>query len=874
MRTRSSRDLSPRLTVNPATDLRGEPSDSSSTSSLTWETGSMRRDDSSPPAHDAASPSSLHGGNDRNPGGGYPASDTSFHRATCSDDEHSAAWNAHPQEASDSPGQGTPEAAHRHTSRTRGPEAQSYQKATDPLTIGPSGLIELGKGGETGTTRPSLAATAYTPRQTRSKTSGRHASSTSHIKAESVKAEDVAEAIEGDFDGSSSESESGHKKVSPAFRPNGRKKRNKCSPEQLEALEAFFAKNRNPTGRVREELSKKLKMPERSVQVWFQNRRAKIKTLERQGLVPGSYTPPARRKRLEAKSDDSQKPASSAGSKTARVPNRAENPEQPSVTALPTTALCIGNWRRVTPLVCFFSRRLQMLSWYLSSDSIGFKLEMPWSSIRSCVFDGPTQPTMAERHEGIRHPLGHFMIELSRPPTFFMEVFPLMDASAEGSGATKRASWRQCADFTEAQQATSHRIHILSGPYEQLRQAVVTFAQCNEVLKKLVRFRDAERAEAGGSGGGGEMNQATTPFNGALQQHIGADLRVAVGSPMTHSDAALQGSVQRPHTADWPSSSAAGWQGYRTAALHEGTSPWEPQGSHEMMVSASHSSMGAYPIGTGGGFSVADDAHAPSLHTRQAFAPVDMNTLRLDPASMTALGPSRFDSGDGSAVAGGVGDQLRHETFHSLPSWGAQAPEESSPSGQPSQWHHQMQPFQSLGGVGGHYTPSGYAAEVRSYQLRPHMAIPHHEAAMAHVGPSSPTLDPAAASARRQRPMEELGGGNEDATRYTMGSYAMQDGQDGGFSQIHPALATSNEGLHRERTEEVLDEHRQNDRGERQEEHDQHGYGHDHQQRMHQYQAQPPRHFAQPRHHGEMGMNADEERAHAAYTSALERDRP
>lgn len=51
-----------------------------------------------------------------------------------------------------------------------------------------------------------------------------------------------------------------------------RRKRNKCSPEQLASLEAFFAKNRNPTGRVREELSRRLKMPERSVQVWFQNR--------------------------------------------------------------------------------------------------------------------------------------------------------------------------------------------------------------------------------------------------------------------------------------------------------------------------------------------------------------------------------------------------------------------------------------------------------------------------------------------------------------------------------------------------------------------------------------------------------------------------
>ena len=48
--------------------------------------------------------------------------------------------------------------------------------------------------------------------------------------------------------------------------PLARRKRNKCSPEQYRQLEAFFAKNRNPTGKVREELSRRIQMPERSVQ--------------------------------------------------------------------------------------------------------------------------------------------------------------------------------------------------------------------------------------------------------------------------------------------------------------------------------------------------------------------------------------------------------------------------------------------------------------------------------------------------------------------------------------------------------------------------------------------------------------------------------
>lgn len=52
--------------------------------------------------------------------------------------------------------------------------------------------------------------------------------------------------------------------------PQGRKKRNKCTPEQFRQLDAFFAKNRNPTGKIREELSRRIQMPERSVQGEFQ----------------------------------------------------------------------------------------------------------------------------------------------------------------------------------------------------------------------------------------------------------------------------------------------------------------------------------------------------------------------------------------------------------------------------------------------------------------------------------------------------------------------------------------------------------------------------------------------------------------------------
>ncbi|KAJ1727214.1 hypothetical protein LPJ61_004693 [Coemansia biformis] len=52
-------------------------------------------------------------------------------------------------------------------------------------------------------------------------------------------------------------------------------KRKRITPEQLKELTAVFDKTDTPTHDIREELSQKLGMTNREVQVWFQNRRAK-----------------------------------------------------------------------------------------------------------------------------------------------------------------------------------------------------------------------------------------------------------------------------------------------------------------------------------------------------------------------------------------------------------------------------------------------------------------------------------------------------------------------------------------------------------------------------------------------------------------------
>ncbi|KAI8812600.1 hypothetical protein BJ742DRAFT_25985 [Cladochytrium replicatum] len=71
-------------------------------------------------------------------------------------------------------------------------------------------------------------------------------------------------------------------------------KRKRTTPEQLECLVSAFEVNDSPGIEVREALAKQCDMTAREVQVWFQNRRAKLARLEGQPRRRGSKASPSR----------------------------------------------------------------------------------------------------------------------------------------------------------------------------------------------------------------------------------------------------------------------------------------------------------------------------------------------------------------------------------------------------------------------------------------------------------------------------------------------------------------------------------------------------------------------------------------------------
>ncbi|KAJ1917498.1 hypothetical protein H4219_003180 [Mycoemilia scoparia] len=73
---------------------------------------------------------------------------------------------------------------------------------------------------------------------------------------------------------------------------SNQRKRNRATAEQVAFLENVFAVNRSPNAQLREQMSKNLNMQPRQVQVWFQNRRAKEKMMQRRALTSGHLPPP------------------------------------------------------------------------------------------------------------------------------------------------------------------------------------------------------------------------------------------------------------------------------------------------------------------------------------------------------------------------------------------------------------------------------------------------------------------------------------------------------------------------------------------------------------------------------------------------------
>jgi hypothetical protein len=81
--------------------------------------------------------------------------------------------------------------------------------------------------------------------------------------------------------------------ISMASFMNHHKKRKKYTPEEVEYLESKFQEDPLPDSDTREQMALKLNRDKRSIQIWFQNKRAKLKTSQiSNGVVFKQYRAP------------------------------------------------------------------------------------------------------------------------------------------------------------------------------------------------------------------------------------------------------------------------------------------------------------------------------------------------------------------------------------------------------------------------------------------------------------------------------------------------------------------------------------------------------------------------------------------------------
>ncbi|KAF8243261.1 hypothetical protein K440DRAFT_562265 [Wilcoxina mikolae CBS 423.85] len=239
-------------------------------------------------------------------------------------------------------------------------------------------------------------------------------------------------------------------------------KRQRATQEQLITLEAEFNKNPTPTAVVRERIAQEINMTERSVQIWFQNRRAKIKTLAKKSIETGEdcdAIPECMRQYLALQAMESGKGfaymdrsrMSAYGNGNMLMPQETQPQGKIVIHHFNCRSLSIGTWRRVgqntMDLIVFYSPEKACLTYYINNDQAGYKIEYPFAFIKSIdleTHDVPTNTANGQKQ-------GQLVITLTRPPIFFMD-------SAAGSGG-----FYQCGDFTEDQQASQVLTHYLGG---------------------------------------------------------------------------------------------------------------------------------------------------------------------------------------------------------------------------------------------------------------------------------------------------------------------------------------------------------------------------------------------------------------------------
>ncbi|KAI9281059.1 golgi-body localization protein domain-containing protein [Sporodiniella umbellata] len=220
------------------------------------------------------------------------------------------------------------------------------------------------------------------------------------------------------------------------------KKRTRVTPAQLTILEDTFKMTATPDSKLRKQLAERLKMPERSIQIWFQNRRAKVKMLQKRVMIQQQQTPnwssqikmPLQRAwstdivSTPLFTDPLQ--ATAAYITPSPQPSLMKSLDQDLLPEgwITANSLTIGSWHRMKihpqDLECTYQLTNRFFAWHIRDNEYHFKMVVSFNSLSMLELVLLDDPVSAQIN-----------FQLLEPPMFFMK---------------SQTNWIRCSDFTEA----------------------------------------------------------------------------------------------------------------------------------------------------------------------------------------------------------------------------------------------------------------------------------------------------------------------------------------------------------------------------------------------------------------------------------------
>ena len=317
----------------------------------------------------------------------------------------------------------------------------------------------------------------------------------------------------------------------PTDEAGNQQKRTRASGEILEYLMNEFAKNSNPTTAMRKEISNKTGMPERSVRIWFQNRRAKARKMEKLNQKDGNPSAAAGdgdtnntenmgflNDQNHYKHPSQPQPLSQPLNRThSHSPNTAHHDMKGALSQMNTLpieingkyyvieckSLSVGNWQRIrsgyvkedslmsltnlsprllseimatTDLLVILSKKDKELNYFFSgvfqNEKVLFRIFYPLVNILKCSILNQTQQMNNNENYNPDYNETLLQIELGATPQFAVHF--LRDPA---TGKENANQWSICEDFSEGQQVATAFIgeggtglpHILSDDLNRLK---------------------------------------------------------------------------------------------------------------------------------------------------------------------------------------------------------------------------------------------------------------------------------------------------------------------------------------------------------------------------------------------------------------------